>query len=685
MTKSKNGADCPTAGRGLWKRIALLGVCSVVFAFQACLHTRTGALPAPEIAFDYDGKPAPMDGAFVQAEVPDSRSDNRCYVAAAQMLTAPDGRLQIRIDQKAYKRFPAHEFALRLTNLSKTEPTGVVGDFRSLKLAVDKPLAAAGVTLRVMRGSTCKATDFMPEAFTIEAGKERILTTTCGRSSNDYIPFLELDLDDQNGYLFAVGWTGSWKARFANDGRSVNVEIGMERTHFRLLPDETIIQPSVLVFARKNQTRREFKTLVHRFMLENKVPRDAKGHVIPPILAVASGGGNKTPKMMADVLQYCVDNTMPFDTYWVDAGWCGAPHADEHYSNCGPNWYKYVGDWRFNTTTHPTGDLLPIAYAVHKAGLKFLLWFEPERMTDIAPILQTHPEFRHGQLVDYGNPEALKWIQETVYEIIGKHEIDVYRQDFNMDPGPVWRGMDAPDRVGISEAKHIAGLYTFLDDMRARFPNILQENCASGGRRIDLAMISRAHVYCRSDYYIGRKTNDTAFILGQNATLNLIPYLPFQGCEFNCVPVGDDYAAFSIISSGTVITPSDFDGGIVRHKFADSETAWFKKIFDVAARMRPFYMGDFYPLTDETGAGDDVWCAWQCNRPDLNAGFAIFFRRGASNVDNRTFKLSGIDPHAKYHLETCNGAIATVAGSQLENWKVNLAPRAFQLIFYKKR
>ena len=262
--------------------------------------------------------------------------------------------------------------------------------------------------------------------------------------------------------------------------------------------------------------------------------------------------------------------------------------------------------------------------------------------------MKTHPEYRHGQLVDYGNPEALKWIQDTIYGIIAKHKIDVFRQDFNMDPGPVWRDMDAADRVGIAEAKHIAGVYKFLDDMRARFPDILQENCASGGRRIDMEMISRAHTYCRSDYYIGRKPGDTAFILGQNATLNLIPYLPFQGCEFNCVPVGDDYAAFSIISSGTVITPSDFDGGIIRRKMTDDETAWFKKVFDVAIRMRPFYLGDFYQLTDETGAGDDVWCAWQCDRPDLKAGFAIFFRRSAATENSRAFRLGGIDPTATY-------------------------------------
>ncbi|NLF71477.1 MAG: hypothetical protein GX575_20785, partial [Candidatus Anammoximicrobium sp.] len=223
------------------------------------------------------------------------------------------------------------------------------------------------------------------------------------------------------------------------------------------------------------------------------------------------------------------------------------------------------------------------------------------------------------------------------------------------------------------------------DDMRARFPDILQENCSSGGRRIDIEMISRAHTYCRSDYYIGRKPGDTAFILGQNATLNLIPYLPFQGCEFNCVPVGDDYAAFSIISSGTVITPSDFDGGILRRKITDTETAWFKKVFDVAVRMRPFYMGDFYQLTDETAAGDDVWCAWQCDRPDFKAGFAVVFRRGAAAEESRTFKLGGIEPNAQYQTESYDGPTKTVKGSELENWTVKLAPRSFQLVFYRKQ
>lgn len=636
-------------------------------------------------SFCYDGTRAQPGVTYVEAIVPGSKRETPQCVAETRTWTTADGKLQIQMEVKHYTTFPVVEYSVQLSNLSTTEPTGVVSDFQSLDVAFAKPDRQGRVVLDLLRGSTCVATDFAPESVRIEAGKEQVLTTTCGRSSNDYIPFLDLSLSDQQGYLFAIGWTGSWKARFANEGQVVTVALGMERTNCRLLPGESIRQPSITILERSGQTRQGFKTLVHRFMLEHKVPRDAHGNVIPPILAVAAGGGNKTPQMMRDVLMYCVDNQMPFDTYWVDAGWYGAPHEDELYSNCGPNWWKYVGDWRVNTTTHPTGDLLPIANAVHRAGLKFLLWFEPERMTDIAPILESHPEYRHGQLVDYGNAEALKWIQETVYGIIRKHAIDIYRQDFNMEPGPVWREMDAADRVGIAEAKHIAGMYKFLDDMRREFPDILQENCASGGRRIDIEMISRAHTYCRSDYYIGPKPADSAFILGQNATLNLMPYLPFQGCEFNCVPVGDDYAAFSIISSGTVITPSDFDGGIIRRPLTDHETSWFKKVFDVAIRMRPFYLGDFYPLTSEAGAGDDIWCAWQCDRPDLKSGFAIFFRRGAAAEPMRTFELGGMDPAASYTVDTYGGGSETVAGSDLKQRAVKLEPRSFQLVFYTKQ
>lgn len=677
----------------LWLAVGFMAMAAAAFA---------GDLALDEMILEYDGKPMRLSD-FRKECTETANTD--ALTEQVVKYAAPDGKLEVRFLVRSYRDFPVFEYSMWLTNLSGEEPTATLSHILPFQMTLPIPDPEQEVTLHTIRGSQCRADDFIPESIVIPAGGAEALSNDSGRSSSGWIPFLELSLSETSGRLFAIGWTGSWQAHFAHwtpasfpgiSENSVNVILGTgiygRESRFQLAPGETIRQPSVTIFTREGMSRREFQTVVHRFMLTHKVPRDSKGNVIPPILAVASGGGNKTPKMMLDVLDYCQKNQLPFDTYWVDAGWYGAPHEDELYSNCGPSWWKYVGDWRVNTTTHPTGDLLPIADAVHAAGMKFLLWFEPERMTDGAPILEAHPEFRHGQpsdfgqLVDFGNPEALKWIQDTVYGMIEKHQIDVYRQDFNMDPQAVWDSMDAESGApGLAAARHITGMYRFLDEMRAKFPDILLENCASGGRRIDIEMISRAHTYCRSDYYIGQKPNDTAFILGQNATLNTLAFLPFQGCEFNCVPVGDDYAAFSIISSGTVITPSDFDGGILRREFSAEETEWFRKVFETAVRMRPFFMGDFYPLVEPCSAANDLWCAWQAHRPDQGAGFALAFRRGENQEESRTFTLGGLEPDAEYEVEVYGGAVSVMKGADLQSWSVTLPPRAFQLIFYRKK
>lgn len=663
------------------KRIVALSFCMYLFA--ATLSAAEGTV-RPFPSFLYDGKTANI--ADFKAETLASESDeNAAFDKIA--YTAPDGRLRLTVDYRVYKNFPVHEYSVTLENASASEQTALVEHFKSFDAVFALPESGQQITLNMLRGSTCSPEDFTPIDFPLANGQMKEFRTPCGRSSNDFIPFLDLNFGEKAGWIIAVGWTGAWAADVTHDGENVRVVAGMDKTRFRLKPGESIRQPSLTVFKRIHQTRRAFKTVVHRFMVDQKSPRTPDGKIVTPIFAVTAGGGNKTPQMMLDVLDYALKNNFGFNTYWVDAGWYGAPHEDEHESNCGPNWWTYAGDWRVNTTTHPTGDLLPIADAVHKAGLRFLLWFEPERITDSAPILAEHPDYRHGQLVDYGNPDALAWIQETIYAIIEKHKIDIYRQDFNIDPGPIWAEMDQanPDRVGMAEARHITGMYRFLDEMKMRFPNIAQENCASGGRRLDIEMISRAYPYCRSDYPIGQKPGDTALVFSQNATLNTLPFIPFQGSETNCAPLLDDYAILSCFSTGTVFTPTDMDGGIIRRPFTAEETAWFKKWFAVCEKMLDCSFGDFYPLTDETSAANDVWCAWQFHDPQNNKGYAVAFRRADAPEQEKIFALSRIDPNADYQIETPDGTKSTVSGSDLAAWKVSQSKRSGTVLFYQKK
>lgn len=634
----------------------------------------------PSVSLKYDG--ADVDLALEKIVDDDG--------APLWRFSTPDGKVAVETTVQTYDEFPAFtRFKTRVRNLSAEEPTGVVSDLRVYAQTVPLPAKDANVTINGLRGSECVPQDFEPIVRALAPGEKAEFSTPSGRSSSEVAPYFEANVDERDGILYCVGWTGDWRASFLNEGGDYRVELGMARTGFSLSPGESLLQPSVLIAERRDMSRPAFKTLVHRFMIEKNSPRDADGKVCEPFISLTAGGGNKTPEMMLKILDYGLRNNLPFDVYWVDAGWYGAPHEADPYPNCGGEWYQYVGDWRINTVTHPTGDLLPITDAVHKANKRFLLWFEPERVHPSAPVAKAFPFNKQAGMCWYGDPFSFAWIEKTIFGIIEKHHIDVYRQDFNMEPTGSWIAIEneeGENRVGVAEAKHVEGIYRFLDDMRAKFPWIMQENCAGGGRRVDIEMVSRAHSYCRSDYYIGQKPGDSCFNLGQDMTLNLSPYLPFQGGETNCAPVLDDYAFMSVVSAGTVFTPTDFDGGIVRRDFKDEETAWFKKMFGWAERLRPYYLGDFYQLTDETYAVDDCWCAWSLHRPDQNDGFAIAFRRAKSDVDSMTFELPAIDPNARYDVEFYDGTKKTVDGKELANLKIELKdPRSFQVVLYKKR
>ncbi len=644
----------------------------------SALSTASAFAFQPEISMKYGGQ---------DAQLAASHTDNADGSSVWRFVTA-DSKIAVVVNVEKAKEFPAYKMTSRILNTSESEDSEVVSDLRVFANKFDTAGADATVTVNALLGSLCIPQDYEPRPTELAVGQDVVYETPSGRSSSEYSPFIEASVDADNGWLFATGWTGCWRARFANEGGKLAVELGMMRSNFKLHAGESLLQPSVLCFERNDLSRREFKTLVHRYMRDYNSPRDEAGKVCEPVVCLTAGGGNKTSKMMVDVLNYGLKNDLPFDVYWVDAGWYGEPHEAEPYSNCGEHWYRYAGDWQVNTTTHPTGDLLPIANAVHDAGKKFLLWFEPERVNPETPLAKQAPFDKQYGMCCFGDPRSFEYMEKTIFDILEKHHVDIYRQDFNMEPTGAWAAMEndeGPDRVGVVEAKHVEGLYRFLDDMRAKFPYIQQENCAGGGRRVDLEMVKRAHSYCRSDYYIGPKPGDTCFNLGQDMTLNLTPYLPFQGGETNCVPDFDDYGFMSVASSGTVFTPTDLDGGIVRREFSAEATAWYKKMMGWAYRLKKYYEGDFYQLTDETYAVDDCWCAWACDRPEENDGFVIAFRRADAKDAEQTFRLPAIDVDAEYEVEFYDGAKTKMSGKELAELKVTLdRPRSFFLAIYKK-
>jgi alpha-galactosidase len=232
----------------------------------------------------------------------------------------------------------------------------------------------------------------------------------------------------------------------------------------------------------------------------------------------------------------------------------------------------------------------------------------------------------------------------------------------------------------LTEIRYIEGLYTFWDELLRRHPGLRIDNCASGGRRLDLEMLRRSIPLWRDDYNCFPNLDpETMQVHG----FGLTHWLPLHATSpFNSVP-GDTYRFRSVVAPGVVFGLDE--GGNVSYDERTYPWDWHRKMLAEVRRARPFWYGDFYPLTT-CSAAPDAWLAMQLHRPDQNAGVILAFRRAASPIVAADFRLGGIQPGAEYVFEDADsGKTWTVAGQTLAAsglpFTIHQA-RSSRLVFY---
>jgi alpha-galactosidase len=269
--------------------------------------------------------------------------------------------------------------------------------------------------------------------------------------------------------------------------------------------------------------------------------------------------------------------------------------------------------------------------------------------------------------LDLGDPAARAWLTDHLSKCIGDWGIDIYRTDFNMPPLKFWQGADEPDRQGVVENHYVAGFYAMWDELRRRHPRLVFDDCASGGRRIDLEMVSRSYALSRSDS-VGVKTAAPAWDQAQTAGLSL--YVPVHATLSTC-----GMPKYSNQPLGLYQLRSAATGGlgVSQDNFArDFPAELFRKVIAETRQLRPLYNGDFYPLT-AINVSEDAWCAWQFDRPDLGKGFAAFFRRPKAAQATFEAALRALDPGTEYEVTFLDGGRKQkLAGAELARLKVEI-------------
>ena len=568
--------------------------------------------------------------------------------------TDPDTGLEVRCVAVEYADFPALEWTATFTNTGRQD-TPTLENVQGLDVQIACPPDGSCV-LHHWRGDTCSPDLYQPLEAALGPGVFRRFAPAGGRGTNGAFPYYRL-VTPGGGLLIAVGWPGQWATMFARDaGGALRVSAGQEKTHLVLRPGERIRTPLIaLVFLEGDDPVRA-QNVWRRWMWAHNVPRNADGRLPEPILFGNTSSQfnemiNANEENQKHFIDRYVEERIGIDHWWMDAGWYP----------CDGHWPK-TGTWEPDPKRFPRG-LRAISDHGRASGVKTLVWFEPERVAGGTWLAMNHPEWLlGGTLLNLGNPDARAWLTDHVDRTLREQGIDLYRQDFNMDPLGYWRAADAPDRQGITENLHVQGYLAYWDALRERHPNLVIDSCASGGRRNDLETMRRAIPLHPTDFDYGNLPVKQAF------HYSLFQWIPCYGS--NTVPVGavDAYAFRSGHAANIVL------GYDMRNKNLDY--ALLRRLAAEWRRVVACYRGDFYPLTpynrDET-----AWIAWQFHRADTGEGVVEAFRRAACEDGAKTFRLGGLDPAARYEVtDPDTGTTAAIAGRALMDEGLSVEIRA---------
>jgi alpha-galactosidase len=173
------------------------------------------------------------------------------------------------------------------------------------------------------------------------------------------------------------------------------------------------------------------------------------------------------------------------ERFVLDDGWFGNRDDDT----------RSLSDWTVDPRKYPDG-LHPLIEHVHSLGMTFGIWFEPEMINEDSDIHRAHPDWvlgsedqtlgRQQKALNMALPAVRDYLYDRMSAILRDHQIDYIKWDHN-------RVLPMPD------ASQTRGSYALIDHLRADFPHVEIESCASGGGRIDFGILQRTQRVWLSD------------------------------------------------------------------------------------------------------------------------------------------------------------------------------------------
>ena len=309
--------------------------------------------------------------------------------------------------------------------------------------------------------------------------------STTGSSSDLHNPFFYLVSEEGECYGFNLIYSGNHEEILEQTSMGItHVLMGVDSTSFLWEVENGKSFLSPMAILTYGESEMEMTSSFHRFVNECVLPKANRLKARPILLnnweATYFAFNESKLHSLAKKAK-----ALGVEAFVLDDGWFG--HRDDDHSS--------LGDYAINSEKLPHG-IEGLSSYVHKLGMLFGLWFEPESVSVDSELYSAHPDWavavdgiepsqgRNQLLLDLTKKEVTDYLYENISKTIEEGHVDFIKWDYNR----VFSDTLPPE--GNFAHAYILSLYSLLSKLRQRFPSLWMENCASGGSRNDLGMFS---------------------------------------------------------------------------------------------------------------------------------------------------------------------------------------------------
>ena len=450
----------------------------------------------------------------------------------------------------------------------------------------------------------------------------------------------------------ALAWSGNFRLNFEvdeYDALTILAGANPNASEYRLRPGESFTTPE-MIYTHSLRGAGGASRNLHDWGRNYGVYHAER--VVPTLLNSWEGAYFDFD---AKVLKQMIDDaaSMGFEMFVLDDGWFGNKYP-RNAANAG------LGDWQVNQKKLPAG-IDDIASYAHRKGLKFGIWIEPEMVNPKSELAEKHPDWivrppkrdapetRRQWLLDLSNPAVQDFVFETFDNTMKlSDKIDYIKWDANRNANNVGSAYLPADEQSHFWIDYAQGFYRVMERIRAKYPDVLIQACASGGGRVEYGALKYFDEFWTSD-----NTEALSRARIQYGTSLFYPAVA-MGSHVSAVPnhqtgnVTPIKFRFDMACAGRLgmeLQPKQMTDA--EKEFARRAIASYKEYRDIVMQGDLYRIGTPY---DESGSYGVLYVSKDKRQAVLFA-YSLHYQ-GRSLIPK--FRLDGLDPKAGYTVRELN-------------------------------